>query len=102
MVTAEDLIGVWNLLETRSADAHGNPGPHPLGPSPAGMVKLTKDRLLAVVADNRVEGLPEGHKQQMVSYGGPFVFDHQNQVLTTKVDMTSDPVGVNGESKSEM
>jgi hypothetical protein len=92
----KDLVGTYRVVSTRSRDEHGQiVHPPPLGPHPCCLLEITPHRLLAVVADNRPGTMPDGHPRAFASYGGPYTFD--GKTLITHVDLTSDPVGVNGQ-----
>jgi hypothetical protein len=85
-----DLYGTWHLVQTIGYDINGGPGVHPFGPEPYGVLCFTKNNRMICALCNNAEHLSEKDApREYSSYGGHFVFD--GKVLTTRVDIASDP-----------
>jgi len=85
-----DLYGTWRLVETIGHDGSGGPGPRPFGAEPFGVLCFTPNNRMICALCNNSEHLSEDDSpREYSSYGGHFVFE--GQVLTTRVDIASDP-----------
>lgn len=91
-----DLIGTWRLVATRAWDDDEQELPVPYGPTPHALVAFyDNQRMMCVLVDGRAQ-LPAasaaGVLREYVSYTGQYAF--VDNVLTTRVDRSSDPARV--------
>jgi len=85
-----DLYGTWHLVKAIGRDEHGAAGLHPFGSEPFGVLCFTKNnRMICALCNNAEHLIEQEAPREYSSYGGHFVFD--GKVLTTRVDMASDP-----------
>ena len=90
-----DLVGVWQLVATRTRNDAGEPVAGPYGPQPLGLVQFSAEgRMLAVLTDGRAT-LPDGLAREHLSYCGAWTVT--GDTLTTRVDGATMPSWLGGE-----
>jgi hypothetical protein len=82
LITSEQLIGTWRLMQATATDADGNALAAPYGPRPMGRLVLEANgRMIAALCDGRTE-MPHGQERAYSSYCGQYRVEN-NQLITT-------------------
>lgn len=86
----QDIVGTWELVETRGETEEGEAIHPPYGPEPLGVVTFkASGRMAAVLVDSRDKIPADEGGREYHSYTGVYRYDGKE--LVTKVDGASDP-----------